>query len=156
MRENDGTNVIDLLTMIVAIDRMTMTVIDNMITTAIDRVTTIVIDRMTTEESEIAIATVIATAIEVAMMIRIMIAIQMRIVIANVVMTIMMRYSSFSVQNFVNDEHIISCVSLYQASISGLHDGPSAYLFVHLSVGLSVRKVYCCKRLSESGCRWGW
>ena len=53
---------------------------------------------------------------------------------------------------------IISRVALYQASVSGLCDGPSGNLSVRLSVGRSVCvcKVYCGIWLSVSGCRWWW
>jgi len=53
--------------------------------------------------------------------------------------------------------NIICRVALYQASVSGLCDGPSGNLSVRLSVGMSVclsAKCIVAKRLSVSGCRW--
>jgi len=49
---------------------------------------------------------------------------------------------------FSCSRRIISRVALYQASLSGLCDGTLAWAIcrsIHLSVGLSVRKVYCGK-----------
>ena len=57
-----------------------------------------------------------------------------------------LRYSGVSViRSPVHIGRVFSHVALYQASVSGLRDGPAGNLSVGRSVCLSVRKVYCGK-----------